>query len=252
MAEHGRAAGADKTTHHWDETFCGKLDAAVADFKTAGVNVLIGHQFHWSPYFAKVECKQNVTVCNASGIPNWYYADGRFPDTKNGESDAKKAFWTTEAARSEDAYAAFAGMMAARYADTPNVVGYEIFNEPHPGGLGDSTAATDTMLQWQAEIRKVISAVDPKRTVFIMCRGGGEGVGTADLKAFGSLEHLALDYHDYFNGIPGIGLTSNGNDWTPSWPATHNQKAERYAGTRVVAAASSRCRCGTSRWRIRS
>ena len=70
-----------------------------------------------------------------------------------------------------------------------------------------------------------------------MCRGGGEGVGTADLKAFGSLDHLALDYHDYFNGIPGIGLTSNGNDWTPSWPATHNQKAERYAGTAASQAA---------------
>ena len=83
------------------------------------------------------------------------------------------------------------------------------------------------MLQWQAEIRRVISAVDPTATVFIMCRGGGEGVGTADLKAFGSLDHLALDYHDYFNGIPGIGLTSNGNDWTPSWPATPQPEGRR-------------------------
>ncbi len=242
----------DGSKHQWDEAFLQRLDTAVSDFQKAGVNVLIDfHQFHWSPYFAKVECKQNVAVCNASGIPNWYYADGRFADTKNGESDAKEAFWTTEAARSEDAYAAFAGMMAARYADAPNVVGYEIFNEPHPGGLGDSTAATDTMLQWQAEIRKVISAVDPKRTVFIMCRGGGEGVGTADLKAFGSLDHLALDYHDYFNGIPGIGLTSNGNDWTPSWPATHNQKAERYAGTASSqAAVLSVPLQRTSQWRI--
>jgi len=226
------------TTHHWDEAFLQQLDGAVADFQKTGVNVLIDfHQFHWSPYFAKVECKSNVSDCNASGVPGWYYADGRFPDTKRGESDAKKAFWTSEAARSEDGYAAFAAMMAKRYADDPNVVGYEVFNEPHPGGLGDSTSATDTMLQWQAEIRKVIRAVDPGRTVFIMCRGGGEGVGTADLKAFGPLDHLALDYHDYFNGIPGIGLTSNGNDWTPSWPATHNQKAARYAGTAASQAA---------------
>ena len=224
--------------HHWDEAFLQRLDAAVAEFQKKGVNVLIDfHQFHWSPYFAKVECKQNAVDCNASGVPGWYYADRRFPDTKRGESDAKKAFWTSEAARSEDAYAAFAGMMAKRYAGDPNVVGYEVFNEPHPGGLGDSTAATDTMLQWQAQIRKVIQAVDPTRTVFIMCRGGGEGVGTADLKAFGPLDHLALDYHDYFNGIPGIGLTSNGNDWTPSWPATHNQQADRYAGTAASQAA---------------
>ena len=242
----------DGSRHHWAEGFLRQLDAAVADFRAAGVNVLIDfHQFHWSPYFAKVECKHDVAVCNASGVPAWYYTDGRFPDTKRGESDAKKAFWSGEAARSEDAYAAFAGMMAKRYADDPNVVGYEVFNEPHPGGLGDSTAATDTMLRWQAQIRRVIRAVDPGRTVFIMCRGGGEGVGTADLKAFGPLDHLALDYHDYFNGIPGIGLTPNGNDWTPSWPATHNQHADRYAGTAASqAAVLSVPLRRTTEWRI--
>jgi hypothetical protein len=255
MGARWRAAGRgapDPPPHHWDEAFLRRLDSAVAHFQAAGVNVLIDfHQFHWSPYFAKVECKEDVAECNASGIPRWYYADGRFPDTKRGESDAKKAFWTSEAARSEDAYAAFAGMMAKRYAADANVVGYEVFNEPHPGGLGDSTSATDTMLQWQAEIRRVIRAVDPRRTVFVMCRGGGEGVGTADLKAFGSLDHLALDYHDYFNGIPGIGLTTNGNDWSPSWPATHNQKASRYAGTAASqAAVLSVPLRRTAEWRI--
>jgi hypothetical protein len=84
------------TTHHWDEAFLQQLDTAVADFQRANVNVLIDfHQFHWSPYFAKVECKAHATECNASGVPGWYYADGRFPDTKRGESDAKRAFWTS-------------------------------------------------------------------------------------------------------------------------------------------------------------
>ena len=59
------------------------------------------------------------------------------------------------------------------------------------------------MLRWQAGIRRAIQKVDPTRTVFIMCRGGGEGVGTASLAPFGSLDHMALDWHDYFNGALG-------------------------------------------------
>src|SRR5919201_3907668 len=107
------------------------------------------------------------------------------------------------------------------------------------------------MLGWQAQIRRVIRAVDPTRTVFVMCRGGGEGVGTASLKAFGSLDHLALDYHDYFNGVPGIGLTPDGNDWTPSLAATHNQRSTQYVGTedaqaKVLAVPLQR----TREWRI--
>ena len=153
----------DGAKHHWDEAFLQQLDAAVADFKKAGVNVLIDfHQFHWSPYFAKVECKQNVAVCNASGIPGLVLRGRSLPRhqarrvrCQEGVLDEpRRPAPRTPTPRSP-------AMMAARYADAPNVVGYEIFNEPHPGGLGDSTAATDTMLQWQAEIRRVIRAVDP-------------------------------------------------------------------------------------------
>ena len=223
--------------HHWNRAFLHELDTEVADFQRAHVNVLIDfHQFHWSPYFAKVSCKPTAPSCVASGVPGWYYADGRFPADAHGQADAQRAFWTSEAAQSQADYAAFAAMMANRYARYPNVVGYEIFNEPHTGSLGDSTSATDTMLRWQAQIRRVIRAVDPARTVFIMCRGGGEGVGTANLAPFGSLRHLALDYHDYYNGIPGIGLTADGNNWTPSWQATHNQSGESYVGTEAAQA----------------
>ncbi|HUZ83779.1 MAG TPA: cellulase family glycosylhydrolase, partial [Gaiellales bacterium] len=180
------------STHHWDAATLRQLDAEVAYFEQHRVNVLIDfHQFHWSPYFAGHHCRQSGK-CTARGIPAWYYADGRFPDSGRGERAAEQAFWTTEARSSQAAYAAFAAMIATRYARYPNVVGYEIFNEPHPGNLGDTTAATDAMLGWQVRIRNVLRTVDPTRTVFVMCRGGGEGVGTANLALFGSLDHLAL------------------------------------------------------------
>lgn len=217
--------------YRWDAKVLGQLDQEVAAFRRVHVNVLIDfHQFHWSPYFSQATCKAGKSVCRASGVPAWYYAGGRFPATKSGEADAQAAFWTSESPRSQGYYAAFAAMIAARYAPDPNVVGYEIFNEPHPGRLGDTTAATNTMLRWQAGIRSAIQKVDPARTVFIMCRGGGEGVGTASLAAFGSRDHLALDWHDYFNGGSG-GFDPPGDNWVPSWGDTHNQTSPSYTGT---------------------
>lgn len=216
--------------HHWDQKELRALDREVAFFDRAGIDVLIDfHQFRWSPYFAGNYCPHD---CVAEGIPAWYYADGRFADSTSGQAAAEAAFWTTEAREAQAAYAAFAAMMATRYARYPNVVGYEILNEPHPGDLGgDTTTQTRTMLRWQVRIRDVLRTVDPTRTVFVMCNGGGNGVGTADLSVFGSLHHLALDWHDYFNGRPGGGLDSSGDDWTPSWAATHNQETASYAGT---------------------
>lgn len=217
--------------YRWDTKVLAQLDQEVAAFRRLHVNVLIDfHQFHWSPYFAQATCKAGKSVCRASGVPAWYYAGGRFPATKSGEADAQAAFWTSESSRSQGYYAAFVQMIAARYAPDPNVVGYEIFNEPHPGRLGDTTDATNTMLRWQAGIRSAIQKVDPARTVFIMCRGGGEGVGTASLAAFGSRDHLALDWHDYFNGRSG-GFDPAGDNWVPSWSDTHNQTSPSYTGT---------------------
>jgi aryl-phospho-beta-D-glucosidase BglC (GH1 family) len=217
--------------YRWDAKVLDQLDREVAAYRAVHVNVLIDfHQFHWSPYFAQATCKAGKSVCRASGVPAWFYAGGRFEATKRGEADAQAAFWTTESSRSQGYYAAFAGMIAARYASAPNVVGYEIFNEPHPGRLGDTTDATNIMLRWQAGIRRAIQQVDPTRTVFIMCRGGGEGVGTASLAPFGSLDHMALDWHDYFNGGSG-GFDAAGDNWVPSWSETHNQATPSYTGT---------------------
>ena len=172
--------------HHWDSALLTELDQEVAGLGAQGIQVLIDfHQFHWSPYYAQLECKTGVAACHATGVPTWFYA-GRYPQTKAGESAAKADFWDSERKTSLFYYAAFAEMMARRYGHDPNVIGYEIFNEPHPGHLPDSTSTTNAILAWQAQIYKVMHAVDPQRTMFVMCRGGAEGVGTADLDQFGS------------------------------------------------------------------
>src|SRR5262249_9049348 len=145
------------SVHHWSSTALAQLDEEVGFFQRHDINVLIDfHQFRWSPYFASnFSCR--LPACQPRGIPAWYYANGRFSKSRDGIRSAKPAFWTSEARSSQAAYAAFAAMMAARYAGSPNVLGYEVFNEPHSGNLGFSTAATNTMLKWQARIRQVIA-----------------------------------------------------------------------------------------------
>jgi aryl-phospho-beta-D-glucosidase BglC (GH1 family) len=228
--DHGRV-------HHWDQALLASLDQEVQFYRSARVNVLIDfHQFHWSPWYAQTECKPGATVCKASGVPAWFY-QGRYGQDKGSESRAKAAFWTTESRESLYDYGAFVEMMVKRYGRYPNVMGYEVFNEPHTGMLADDTATTNLVLRWQGRIAQVIHALDPNRTVFIMGRGGGEGIGTADLGLVPG-PHVALDFHDYFNGHPGYGLDAQGDNWAPSWPATHNQDAVGpYTGTQAAQAA---------------
>lgn len=216
--------------HHWDAKELAALDREVAFFGREHVNVLIDfHQYRWSPYFAgHFPC--TTSDCLPKGVPGWFYSNGRFPDSKDGQRAAEAAFWTSEATSSQHAYAAFAAMMATHFAGDPNVIGYEVINEPHAGSL-DAGNATQVMLRWQASILKVLHTVDPTRTVFVMCNGGGSGVGTADLRTLGSLDHVALDWHDYYNGRSGGGLDASGDDWVPSWATTHNQQATSYTGT---------------------
>ena len=223
--------------HHWDEGLLARLDQEVRYFRSAHINVLIDfHQFHWSPWYARTECKPGAQVCKASGVPAWFY-QGRYGQDQGSESRAKAAFWTSESRASLADYGAFAEMMARRYGHFPNVLGYEVFNEPHTGSLPDSTATTNIVLRWQGRIARVIHALDPNRTVFIMCRGGGEGVGTADLGLVPG-PHVALDFHDYFNGHPGYGLDAAGDNWVPSWPLTHNQDLTgAYQGSQSAQAA---------------
>jgi endoglycosylceramidase len=224
------------TQHRWDQQLLSQLDREVQFYESAHVNVLIDfHQFHWSPWYADAECKAGSATCNGSGIPSWYYR-GRYGKDKASESKAKAAFWTTERAMSLGYYSAFAEMMAARYGRYPNVLGYEIFNEPHAGALPDTTATTNKMLSWQGEIAGAIHTVDPSRAVVIMCNGGGEGIGTANLGLVPG-PHVVLDFHDYFNGHPGYGFDAAGDQWTPSWPATHNQTSTGpYQGTAAAQA----------------
>jgi endoglycosylceramidase len=176
--------------HHWNTAALGLLDTEITWFEERGISVLIDfHQYDWSSYF----------IPSAMGVPAWYYADGRFAIDQ--VDDAQAAFWTTEERRSLAAYSAFVAMIVSRYKDQPNVLGYDIWNEPAPGMLGDNPAAFAAISRWEASIRSAVRSIDANRTVFISCCAiRAKEAQWSDFDAFGDTRHLAFDFHDYWPG----------------------------------------------------
>jgi hypothetical protein len=210
--------------HTWNEAYLQRLDEQVSWYEDHGVNVLIDfHQYKWSPYFGSGE----------TGVPGWFYNDvrpGLYPKTDDGMKEAMSDWWTDAVGRAD--YLAFVRMMVNRYGSHANVVGYEVFNEPMVGNLGETHASTQAVVSWEAPIVNAIRLRDPERAVFFMLRGGGDnGIVNADFAKFGPMTNLVLDLHDYYNGLYGSGFTADQEGWVPSWDATHNQNFLDYHGS---------------------
>jgi hypothetical protein len=208
--------------HHYDPAYLGYLDQQVSWYESQHVNVLIDlHQSGWSSYFAA------LSDGSARGEPPWLY-QGHYPATQQGLGQAKTDFYTNTQVASW--YGDLLTMLVNRYASHPNVVGYEIMNEPQSGTWGPTHAATQAIVDWEARMARLVAGLDPQRTVFFQTRAGGDlGLENADLSGFTALPHVALDLHDYYNGVGG--LTPDAEDWSPSWDATHNQSSSAYGGS---------------------
>jgi hypothetical protein len=215
--------------HHYDRAALASLDRELLFLRRRGVMALIDlHQFHWSPYFT--DPSGGTAPGQAGGIPAWLYVGGRYPRTLAGRAQATAAFYGSRAATAD--YAAFAGMLAARYRRFANVLGYEILNEPPVGTLPDTHATTQRLIAWEARIRAAIAARDPERTVFFMLRGGDDlGFKHADLRPFGSLRHLALDLHDYYAGNCASGYSRDGERPLCTNAKTYLSPESAYTGT---------------------
>lgn len=145
-------------------------------------------------------------------------------------------FWTTKRQTSQAAYAVFVHKIVTRYRGYRYVIGFGVYNEPHPfSSTPIGTHALDqTMLRWQAGIRNQILALAPSRLVFFNVRGGNYGIKHADFKAAGfRLAHTVFDWHSFYNGSAGSGFDQQNDNWIPSWAATHNQRDTSYHGTQA-------------------
>ena len=208
----------------WNTTLFVSIQQQIAWYEAHGINVLIDlHQYDWSSYFTP----------RGGGIPAWFYTQirkGEYPRTARGEIRAFTDFYSDPVAIR--LYSDLATMVVTRFDGDPNVVGYEILNEPLAPG---THAGTQSVLSFEARIRRAVSAADPLRTVFVMARTGGDlGLLDATFRAFGNLHHVALDYHAYYSGRPRTGMTFDGEAWTPTWAATHMQASAGYRGREAL------------------
>jgi hypothetical protein len=201
--------------HAWSEHRLAELDRLVAYCADNDIQVLLDfHQYGWSPYFAHLQ-----PGGRANGIPRWLYAGRRFPVTVAGLDAAQERFYTDR--RAAALYGDFAARIASRYRTSANVLGYEILNEPATGGFRRTHWATQRVLRWESKILDAIRAVDSERTVVFMLRGGPSmGAQGADLSPFGSIDHLALDVHDYFAGTGGSGYKHDGENVSSGYHST--------------------------------
>ena len=213
--------------HTWDLTALAALDAEVQLLQSQKVNVLIDfHQTGWSPYFT------NITQA-ARGMPAWLYGPAYFPQpmTQLGLGLAKKDFATNPAILPY--YEAYMQMLIQRYSSYPNVVGYELYNEPQPGKLKSTHDGTQALIAFQAQLLQFVRSLDPQRTVFVSVRQGGNlGFLNADLTAWGSLANLAIDLHDYFVGLDApYGYSTDTESWYPNHDAVVTYNEATYVGT---------------------
>jgi hypothetical protein len=239
-------------THTLTASEVATLDSFASFFASQGIYMQIDfHQAGWSPFFG-----------GFSGVPSWYYTDARFKPNQNGgngwtsadQGQAIAAFWTdtAEKAMAQTLYNAWVKAMVAHVTNQSwcdHVFGWQIFNEPNPGSMGGSSVSkVSTMQTWLSTTVDAIRSIDTSRACFAMCRGGGQGYGTAIFTdAFGSVatmqsKNMAMEYHAYYTGkLPGknasavgdVGYAAPGNDdYFPDANTTHNTTAgSSYVGS---------------------
>ncbi len=179
--------------HAWDTQKLADLDAEIGFFAQHHIDVLLDmHQYGWSPYFSSLQ-----RGGQANGIPRWVYHGRRWPLTQAGRAAAEAHMYTDR--RATQLYRDFAAMLAERYRTTPNVVGYEILNEPPLGNMTRKSWAVQRIVRWQAQVGSAIRAVDPNRAIVFMVPPHTD-LQNVRLRPLERLGHLAMDVHDYFGG----------------------------------------------------
>jgi endoglycosylceramidase len=185
----------------FDESRLAALDALVEYCAQYDIQVLLDmHQYGWSPYFSHLQ-----SGGRANGIPNWFYEGRRFAPTDAGRHLAQARFYGDP--RGIKLYSGYAAMLAKRYLQSPNVLGYEILNEPPTGVMPRKPWVAKRILRWQGRIVEAIRKVDPVRTVFFMVPPRID-LAQVDLGPLGTSGGFAFDFHDYNAGTGERGRTT--------------------------------------------
>lgn len=141
-----------------DEHYLDRIEGAVREYEAHGIPVFL--DMHQDLYGIKY----------SNGAPYWACLDGGKPHIRKGEwynsyhmseavQAAEDAFWANTPAYDGvgliDHFAAVWHRIAERFAEDPNVIGYDIINEPIQGSPCREVGRTllNALADWQTEVR---------------------------------------------------------------------------------------------------
>lgn len=170
--------GMEPQPGRYNEAYLDALAATVQELSSRGIAVLIdAHQDMYNEKF------------QGEFAPDWAVKDdgfinqpqAGFPTNQTVNPALMRAYDNflnnaalKDGSRLQDRFAAMWAHVAARFADTPGIMGYDILNEPWPGssyprcylGLGDCGAATEKLDALHQRVGSAIVAQDPDAVVY--------------------------------------------------------------------------------------
>jgi hypothetical protein len=201
-----RSTGGGRLEHDYNAEYLKAVDAAIQGFARVGIAVVLEFgQSGWSPAFKHVAMKYGPG-CQGVGMPSWLYPGGQTSSTA-----PRRAFFDN-AANVQQGYIDAWQMVAARYANVPTVVGFDIFNEPPTSRY--FTPADLHLADLYDRLGAAIRSVNRRALLIFQDVGPTAGVGEA-LSSPPPLGNVVYSFHFY------------PDDWDPHGRATLMAQWER-------------------------
>ena len=156
-------------TNYDEGYFSNYVDRDIAWAQKYGLYIILDmHSYGWSPYFTYID------PWGTAGLPSW--AVSGYPNTDEGQEQAKADFWNNLAANGtlpsatnpsmQDRFTQVWKYVAGRYAGQTIIAGYDLLNEPtcfsskgkHLCDIG--TFRSETLPGFYAKVADAIRAVD--------------------------------------------------------------------------------------------
>ncbi|MGK3982586.1 cellulase family glycosylhydrolase [Sorangium sp. So ce136] len=182
----------------FNQTAINALTTAVANAKAAGLYIILD----------PIHMKSGGTV----GVPGWAAGSGDDVDQINN-------------------YALpYLQKMASLFKDEPNVIAYDVVNEPHM-----TTADQNRMLPVYSKLVQGIRTIDPDKICILEPIWGDSGLDQTDFSLLSDKLNIVWSIHDYFagcdyDGFNGAGVPVGCYVWngTSGYPSSTPDQLERH------------------------
>ena len=147
--------------HAYNAAYLAALDSVIAELGNRHIPVILDmHQWSWSPAFVAPR-RSDGKIVRGCGMPAWLYpsATGKWSGGPEAARVQAQVDFFTDKDDVQDGFIAAWRMLAARYAENPNVIGADMFNEP---GIYPTDSVKQVVLdEFYARVATAIRTVNP-------------------------------------------------------------------------------------------